>query len=208
MAASKLIIYNAALRLISARPVGSVGDGSKNDDVLGDLYDTVLRDLLAAGNWKFAKKTAALVINGTAPAAGYDYAWDLPSDWVRTIGAWDNDAKTGHLDYDEEIVDSTQTLVCDIDSTGSVYIEYVYLITDTTQHSAKFDKALIFALAQAAAVPIANSNTIEDQMAKKARQALLSALSVDSLNVTPDRRPKGSWVTRRPGRYDDSVWPR
>jgi len=208
MAASKLVIYNAALRLISAKTVTTVGESSKNDSILGDLYATVLNTLLASGNWKFAKKTAALSINATAPAAGYDYAWDLPSDWVRTIGAWDNDAKTGWFDYDEEIIDSTQCLVCNIDSTGAVYIEYVYAITDTTLHSAKFDVALITALAQAAAVPIANSNTIEDQMAKKASRALLAALSVDSINKTPKRRPKGSWVTRRPGSYYDTVWPR
>jgi hypothetical protein len=65
--------------------------------------------------------------------------------------------------------------------------------------SANFLRALELALARDLAVPIASSNTLEDQLARKAERALARARSVDALGSFPERRPRGTWASVRGG---------
>lgn len=193
-------VVNAALRLIGATVITTLTDGTKNAEVASDLYEEVRDDLLRSHPWNFATKRVKLARSATAPAFEFDYAYPMPADWLRTITVHDNDAGTGTILYREEEVNG-QTAV--VTSREDVYLRYVFQQTDPNKMAPDFRRALQFALARELAVPIANSNTLENQLGARADKALARARSADGMGGFPESRPRGSWASARGGR-----WPR
>lgn len=187
-------IYNGALRLVGGSRVTSPTDGSKNANAANDVYPELRDDLLASSPWNFATKRQQLARSSTAPGFGFSYAFPLPSDWIRTVSVHGDDAGTGPLNYREEVVNSQRAIVTD---SPDCYLRYIFRQTDPNVMSANFLRALELALARDLAVPIASSNTLEDQLARKAERALARARSVDALGSFPERRPRGTWASVR-----------
>lgn len=202
--ASETGIANAALRLIGGERITSFTDGSKNANVIQDCYAEVRDDLLRSHDWNFATKRQKLARSSTAPAFGFDYAYTLPSDWLRTVSVHDNDAGTGTFVYKTEQVGDQRVIVCDAED---VYLRYVAQVTDPNMMPADFRRALEFALARDIAVPIASSNTLEDQLAKRTKSMRAKAMSTDAMGSFPDPRPRGSWADSRGGGWPGR-WPR
>src|SRR3546814_13116476 len=93
-----------------------------------------------------------LTVNATAPAMEFDYAHDLPADWLRTITVHDNDAGLGALPFLEMEVDATRVLAT---NSADVFLRYVYPHTTEARWPADFVMALQLALARHPAVPVA-----------------------------------------------------
>lgn len=209
MAVTVTTICNYALRLIGATTITAIDSGEKNADRCQDIYEFLRNDLLRSHQWNFATKYVKLDSddrNATAPAHTYDYAYDLPADWLRTISCHDSDTGLGTVDFQEIEVGAGNDGVI-ATSVEEVYLKYIYLVTDVTRMPADFVMALQLALARDLAIPVANSNTLENQLAQKATRALLRAKSADALGAPPVRRPAGSWATSRQS-WPSSRWPR
>jgi hypothetical protein len=189
-------VINVALRLIGASRIASLTDGSKNANVAADIYESTRDELLAGHPWNFATKRVELAREVTIPAFEFSYQYTLPADWIRTITPHDNDAGVGTLIYKEED-GKIKT------SAERVFLRYVYRLTDANAMTADFRRAWSSALARDFALPIAQSGTLQDRFEKIAKNNLFKAKSTDAQAGTPDKRPRGSWVTSRGGR-----WPR
>lgn len=196
--ASKTGIINGALRRIGGSRITSIDDGSTNANYVMDIYDDLLDDLLRSGEWKFATTRASLSRLVATPTFGFDYAYALPSNWLRTVRISDNDAGVSTFDYQEETLSSQKVILA---SRENVYLQYVYRETDPNQWSADFRMAMIFALARDLAVPVASSGNLQARMAVMADRWLAKAKSSDSMASFPTRRPLGSWATSRGGRH-------
>lgn len=194
---SKVDIANNAFRLLGASRITAFDDGTKNANSVSEIYDDVHQELLQFP-WNFAATRVKLAQLATAPAFGYDHAYALPADWIFTISVSNNDAGIGTILYKEEYQDGQNVL---LSSSDDVYLRYTFNLEDTNRMSAKFRKALSTALAQGMAIDITNSNTVEDQMDKRASKALSRAKSSDGIQSFPERRPLGSWRNSRSGRY-------
>lgn len=185
-------VINHALRMIGGQRITDVTDGSKNANAASDIYELVRDELLASHPWNFAGERVELARSATAPAFGFQYKYALPADWLRTISVHDNDAGVGTLYHKEEggfiFADSE-----------NVYMRYVKRVTDANAMTADFRRAWSSALARDLAVPVANSNTLQEKMEKQATRDKARAQSTDALAGTPDARPLGSWVHRRFG---------
>ena len=90
--ADKLTIWNKALRLIGEGRLATVtapvdpADDIESRAVLDDAWPTIALDGLARGDWNFAMKTVELTASTTTTVIpGYDFAFDHPTDWIRTI---------------------------------------------------------------------------------------------------------------------------
>jgi len=204
MAVDETDIVNVALRMIAGKPITALDDGTTNGNIASDLYTIVRDELLRAHTWRFATKLVKLTRLATAPTHGYDYAYGFPADWLRTVRVSDNDANVGHIRYEEAEIAGVGALMS---SAESLYLQYIYTLTDTNRMSAGFVKALATALARDMALPVGNSNTMREEYTVQAKTDLRIAKSTDSQGSPARQPPVGSWVTERHG-LSSTIWPR
>ena len=93
-------------------------------------------------------------------------------------------------------------------SVETLFLRYVYKVTDPNRMAPDFRTAFIYALA--VAMPgIGNiSAAREAELLKEAKSRLNRAKSADAMGSTPERRPTGSWHTSRGGWRRGRVLPR
>lgn len=192
-------VINVALQRIGATPIVALNDGTPSANAADDVYEAIRDDLLRCHPWNFATKRKKLAQSATAPVFEFDYAYPLPSDWLRTISVHNNDAGYGTFLYRMEEVNNQRAIVT---SSDSVWIRYVYQVTDPNKMSSDFREALSFSIARDLAIPLANSNTLFQLMSDKAERTLSRARSADAMGGFPELRPKGSWASSRGGRRD------
>jgi len=192
---SETDIANVALRLVGGTRITSLTQATPNANAVNDIYEQIRDDMLEFP-WNFATQRVELAQLSTTPAFGYDFAYALPADWLYTISVHDNDGGYGTIDYREEQVANQKVLSTD---RTSVYLTYVKKETDPNLMPASFRLALASALARNLAIPLANSNVLEDQLAARAVKDLARAKSIDALSSFPEPRPRGSWANSRNG---------
>lgn len=98
-------LINAALaRAGGSRAISAIDDTTPGGTVAGDVY-TFERDAeLRAHTWNCAATRVRLGRLTVAPRFEHDYAYALPSDWLRTVSVHDNDAGSGQAVYKQETI--------------------------------------------------------------------------------------------------------
>ena len=192
---SETDIANVALRLVGGTRITSLTQATPNANVVNDIY-TEIRDNMLEFPWNFATQRVELARLSTSPSFGYDHAYALPADWLYTISVHDNDGGYGTIDYREEQVANQKVISTDH---SSVYLTYVKRETDPNIMPASFRVALASTLARNLAIPLANSNVLEDQLAARSEKDLARAKSIDALSSFPEPRPRGTWASSRNG---------
>lgn len=190
-------VANVAITLVGGTRITSLTDGSTNANRVNDIYAEVRDDLLRSHNWNFATKKLKLAQSATAPAFEFDYAYPVPSDWLKNVSAHNNDGAYGTIFYRTEFV-GTQRCICT--SADEVYLRYIYRVTDPNLMAPDFRRAFELALARDLAIPIASSNVIQEKYARAAEKKLAAARSIDAMGSFPEVRPQGSWARVRGGR--------
>ena len=195
--ASRVDVINSALSRIGAKRIANPDADVKNANLTRVAYDDILESLLRSHAWNFATKRAKLAQLSDVPVFGFDHAYAVPTDWLRTVSVSpDSEATQSTIRYKMELVGTSnqRTILASVDD---LYMRYVALITDVNLWVADFKQAMIFSLARDMAIPIASSNELHDKMDRKAISWLSKARSSDAMGATPERRPRGSWITRR-----------
>ncbi len=195
--ASDTGIANQAMRLLKANRIISLTDKSPNANAANDVFTEVRDDLLRAHNWNFATKRQKLAKSATVPVSGFDNAFPLPSDWIRTVNVHANDAEAGSPPlYREEEIADVGALLTNVDE---LWLRYVYRVTDANRMASDFRTAFAYALALAMPGVSNLSAGREDTLEKRAKSRLGRAKHSDAVGSTPERRPVGSWITSRGG---------
>jgi len=199
---SKTEIANGALRLVGAGRVTNVDtDGTPKAQTVLDLYEDVRKELLRSHNWNFATKREKLAQSSTTPEFEFDYAYPIPSDWIRTKSVTDNDAGYSTILYRMEFVGSQRCIVCSADQ---VYLRYIFNAEDPNKYSADFVRAFELLLGRDLALPITASRTLRADLDAEYKRVISQAKSTDSQGQFPELRPRGSWANSRRGfRNDD-----
>lgn len=190
-------VINTAARLVGANSITSITDGTTTANVASDLYEELRDHLLRSHPWNFATKRVQLARSATAPSFEFDYAYVLPSDWLRTISVHDNDAGQGTLLYRMEQVASQLVLVA---SSDQLYLRYVARVADPNLMAPDFRRALEVSLARDFAIPLASSNSLYELLSHQADRVLAQARSSDAMGGFPELRTRGSWASSRGGR--------
>jgi len=193
-------VVNVALRQIGAARITSLTDGSNEATTANDLWGEALDDVLRSHNWNFATRRQKLAAAANAPAYEFDYAYPVPSDWVRTVSVHDNDGGDGTITFREEYQDGVR---CILASSTDLYLRYVARITNVGLMPPDFRRALAMHLAMDMAIPLANSAIVLQTMQGLYERALTKAMSADARGASPESRPPGSWISTRaswPGR--------
>jgi len=191
---SETDVANVALRLVGQTAITDRTDGSTNGNIIDDIFDDIRDDLLRYNPWNFATKRAELVKSSTIPAFEFDFAYPLPADWIRTITIHSNDAGHGAVLHRMELINNQRAILV---SAEQLFIRYIYREKDPNVWSSDFRRAVSLAIARDLAVPIASSNTLQEQLDKQFNKAMNRARGTDAQGATPEQRPRGSWVDRR-----------
>ncbi len=195
-------IKNRALRLLKAQRI--TAPGSKNSNVLDDVFDEVRDELLRGHTWRFASKLEKLARSSTTPAFEFTYGYVLPSDWMRTVAVHDNDAGTGRVKFREGELAEVGVLFSSVED---LYLEYVYRVTDPNRMPPDFRTAFAFELA-VNCPGISNASAAAlDGLRVEASKKRTRAKSADALGSPGRPRPRGSWADSRFS-WPSNRWPR
>ena len=183
-------ICNSALAKVGAARITDLDEGSKNAKLCAELYARCRDDLLRAHSWNFAASRAKLARAAAAPAFGYAHAYALPADCIRSVSAHGSATGKGALVYKIE----GRQLLSDAEA---VYLRYIRRVEDVNLMPPDFREALACLLARELAVPIAQSNTLEDKLEARFRTRLRRARTTDGLEDTAEPLPPGAWAEAR-----------
>jgi len=193
MAYDKTGVINMALGRIGALRIVDAGEDSAQAIAANNVWDYIRDEVLEAGNWSFARTRKALVQNPSSPAFGYDYAYTLPSDFLKLAenkeddpcvypsGSYHTSYVFGQFEIEgtrysysiETLSDGTMVLATDYDnSSADLYIIYIRRVVDVNKFSASFINALAFRLAAELTMPLSKGKGIYDTMMLRYEKAL------------------------------------
>ncbi len=206
MGSTKLSLYNGALRLLYERKLASLTEDREPrrllDDAWGDGSTTgAVRYCLEMSQWAFATRAVLLDYSpSVTPSFGHPYAFDHPSDFVRTVAlCQDEFFREPLLEY----VDERNYWYASI---PSIYIKYVSNHStygaDLSLWPESFAKTVEARLAFEIAWDDAKkklADTVWDREEKKAK-------SLDAMAKPTTFPPEGSWSRSRRGWGSRSRW--
>lgn len=199
--ATKLALYNGALRRLGSRNLASLTENREPRRVLDDIWgddDNVVDYALARGEWNFAIRTVQAEYSElVTPPFGLRRAFDKPADLMRVASiAPDEYFRT--LLTDLQYKDEAGFWFTDYDV---IYVRYVsnadtygyndLLWTET------FKDYIECRLAYEGCERITNSTSKRDRQERDMGIALMTAKSQDTMNEGVKFAPPGAWVMSR-----------
>lgn len=146
MAITKYTLSSDALALVGGERIDSFDSGTVESEVAGNFYEDELLALLKDYEWPFARRQALLPQSATTPLEGWEFAYQLPTNflqlekiWPELINEWDIFEDQLYLNYDQ-----------------SPTIDYVFR-PDEAKFDAHFVRCFKRKLASVFAVPIRDS---------------------------------------------------
>jgi hypothetical protein len=204
--ATKLGLYQEALELLGERPLASLTEEREPRRALDGAYDRTVAGCLEAGFWNFALRSVELEAEAAiTPAFQFNYAFQKPTDWVRTFIVSPHDEFTFVQDY--PFLDENGYWHSDDDP---LYVRYVSNDTDfgiaLGNWPQSFTTYVATSLARRIVKRISNSQTDLETLFKLESRAKAEAQSKDAMNEGPKSMPAGSWVMSRLGGASGSRW--
>lgn len=209
MAATKLGLYNGALRILKERKLASLTEERESRRLLDDAYgdgstNGAVRYCLEMGQWTFATRSVQIDYSpSVTPTFGHKYAFDHPTDMVRVCAVCQDEYfKVPLLEYADERsywYASQQTIYVKYVSNGASYG------ADLSLWPESFVKLVEAYLAK----EIAGSLTSGDDKVRLAKaiwkEFKKEARSIDAMSKPTSFPPQGAWVSSRHGRSNRSL---
>lgn len=197
--ATQLSLYNGALRLLREPPLASVTENVPKRYTLDAIWDSdPVKACLEDGLWNFATRTSSFTYSpSVTPPFGYTYAFEKPSDWVRTAGVWQDESRRSPLlDYRDE----KGHWWADLDT---LYVSYISDDNEYGNNLAEwpesFTKYVEHYIASEAAPQITANASLVEMLEKAKEKALKTARNRDAMNQPTLVPPVGSFVRARLG---------
>jgi hypothetical protein len=188
MATSVEQILNQALRRIGYdQPIGTIWEGSKAARAGLEIYGQTRDDLLRKKDWPFARRDVVLTLNGQTAPPPWLYEFTYPSDCLRIRnvaaspipGYPDLDPRPVQFtDFNEQRTSPPTKAI--LTNVSPAVLIYTGQITDMTTWDANFTEALVAALAERLALPIAGDVNVLGAEAQTAGMATGAALAAQA----------------------------
>lgn len=173
MSFSKFDICTTACYLVGAEDVSSFDDETRESRLCSRLYDTTKRQLLQCHPWVFAKKQISLARLTDEPLFDYEYAYQLPSDYLRMVKI--------------ESEQNAYTIIGDRLYADRDSIKCLYLYEPDDQDLPDyFIRALELSLAEVLAASLAQDESMVQLMNGLKREAVTMAKGIDSQTKPPN----------------------
>ncbi len=201
--ATKLLLYNAALRLCGEGKLASVSENREPRRLLDDVFNNGGIDYcLEQGMWNFAVRTQQLSSDpAIAPAFGYSQAFALPDDYIRMAQlSTDPYFAQPLIQYSEE----GGYIFCEWDT---IYLSYISNSTsygaDASLWPQTFKRYVESHFAAEICERLLQNDTKLANIMKIRKTRLTDARSKDAMESPIKFPPVGSWVmARRRGRVN------
>lgn len=195
MGISEVGICNMALGKIGAEAIGALTEASDNARACNRFYEYVRDELLRRHPWNFAVNRATLAQLATAPAYGYDHAYQLPTSpyCLRVLELYEE------RDEGYDFLIEGRSLITDADTAR---IKYIARVTDPTYFDSSFVETLATRLAAEIAVKVTGESGIAEAMLKMAEVKFQEAVGNDGCEGHADEDDKpvetyGEWISCR-----------
>lgn len=188
MALNDVALCSRALIRIGAAPITSFDDGTAESEIAGALFAPVRDALLSAYPWTFATGQVELNQLGTDPVADYNYAFGLPTDFLRAISAGTGTKGRG-LNY--RIARGALHT-----NAQSVVLSYIFRPTEE-EFPPFFDQALIARLSAEFTIPVTESTSRAEAHFRIAENEYERARQIDAQQDSPNRIERFSLVEVR-----------
>ncbi len=171
-------LCSRALIKIGAKPITSFMDGSAESEIANLLYGPARDAVLSSYAWSFATKQIALTKLEAPPVADYQYAYQLPNDFLRALSAGNGGRGRG-LNF-RICRDTLQT------NAEEVILTYIYRAAEE-ECPPYFDTAVIARLSAEFCIPLTENTSRADVIIKLAEQEFAKARQIDAQQDTPNR---------------------
>jgi hypothetical protein len=197
--ASKLSIYNGACLVLGERKLSSLSENRPSRRRLDSVWDDDgVKSCLSAGFWNFAMQSIELTYSPSiTPAFGFRYAFDKPTDWVRTaIVSADVNFSNELLNYE----DQGAYWYADFDT---IYIRYVSdddaFGMDMANWPANFTRYVEHYFAMRISKATNNSTNEKEALEGAVKRLLNEAKATDAMDEATKALKPGSWSSARAG---------
>lgn len=204
--ATKLQLFNTALRLIGERSLASLTEAREPRYVLDEIYTPALYYCLEQGLWNFAKRTIeANDVPSVTPTFGFTYAFTKPDDWIRTV------MMSGSPTFDPPLNDYEDEQEYWYANITPIYCSYVSNDDEYGFDLAKwpmtFTRFVEAHLAAEICERLTQNASKHDMLRKMERARLSDARSKDAMNEPARFTPMGRWARSRSNfRVDKRRW--
>jgi hypothetical protein len=178
MPLSDVELSSAALVKLGAEGIATFGDDTAEANIANALYEITRDSLLGTHPWSFATAHAKLVQLPTPPVSDFEYAFELPSDFIKALSAGDDCRSRGftyqiigrevHSNYEE------------------VTLAYIKR-TSEADFPAYFVSALVNRLAAEFCLPLTENESRSELLFNLAGTELKLAKLIDSQQDTPPK---------------------
>lgn len=179
MASNQLDIVNLAIIELGDALVVSLAADADAIDVANALYQPVKDDLLSKAPWRFAAKKIALsLVTSPAPLNEWSAQFDVPSDYVRIIRVYPDQA---YEMFGRRIYANATSLACDYVHSCDEALMPPYFVT-----------LIAVDLAERMSRAITGADQDKERLRDRRRFAFAEALSADAQqrpNVIPRSSP-------------------
>lgn len=190
MAISDVTIGNLALQKLGAVRITSLTDDSRNARSINAAYEQIRNRELRRYLWSFAKSRASLAASAIAPDFDFDYAYPVPTDFLRLILPPDN-----RLDWVIERHQGRRAILTN--DAGPLQVRYVALVTDPTEFDPLFAEAFACALAWHCCEEITQSNQKKADISAEYKDAIRAARQTNAFEVLPVDAAEDTWLSAR-----------
>ena len=174
MALSSIALCSRALLKIGTRSISSFDEGTAEAEVASSLYSPTRDAMLSSHSWSFATAQATLPRLDVIPVADYQYAFQLPSDYLRVLSA--GAGRGRGLDYRIQ----EKRLHTDV---PEVVLSYVFRPNES-DFPPFFDQALIARLAAEFCIPLTDSTSRTETLLNIAETETKRARITDTMQET------------------------
>jgi hypothetical protein len=178
MALDDIGLCARALVKVGAHPITSFADGSTESEISGLLYPALRDAVLSSFPWNFATRQVRLTRLSTTPLADYQYAYQLPNDFLRAISSGIGSRGRGinyRISKNELHSDSSE-----------IILTYIFR-PDESNFPPYFDALLMTRLAAEFCLPLTENVSRAEALAKQADNEFIRARQIDSQQDSPNR---------------------
>jgi hypothetical protein len=190
--ASREEICNIALAHLGQSPISSFDDDGTDAAMYCRALFTHARDAtLRMHPWNFATKRVELAVSATAPACEYDYAFPLPSDYLKRQQLFGADDTT------TEVTDYRIEYGSVLTNEDSLFLRYTAVVEEDGRFDSIFVMALAAQLSMALAYPITGKSTQMQAMQQLLDYWLSQARIADKSESAWEIKNTSTWDTAR-----------
>ena len=197
--ASVIQVANRALTKLGAARIISLDDNNKQARAITDCFEDLRDAELRAHRWSFAIKRDSLAALSDAPAYGFQYQYQLPSDFLRLDQIADQYPDTIMDDYigtetAEWAIEGDKILTSMV---APLKIRYGAQVTDPNLWDALFREALACRIAAEICEDLTQSDTKKQNAWSEWKRAINEAVKINAIERPPQMPPDDNLILSR-----------